>query len=273
MDGLVTRNAEELDWAEFDRGFYEVKAVSGRHTEPVEGSVSMISCFGDTATAETVPEVVPVDDEGNRATPEQPYFDWGYVCPSEEPYREGLLETIEDAGAITPNIRLDDIGFPRAEYCHCERCERSFADHELEDWTEWRATTITQFVADAAERIPGATYLTLYPDPYPGHLFERAGIDVGALADYVDEFVVPIYDTAYETTYWLEALASGFRDSLSKPFAVELYAVDVDLENLIQAASVAEATADHVYFGYDASNARGALRRMDAESRSGKSYE
>jgi hypothetical protein len=35
---------------------------------------------------------------------------------------------------------------------------------------------------------------------------------------------------------------------------------------------VAEAYADEVLFGYDASNARAALRRRDAESREGVSH-
>ena len=30
MYGVVTRNEEEVDWPEFDRGFYEVKDVTGR---------------------------------------------------------------------------------------------------------------------------------------------------------------------------------------------------------------------------------------------------
>ena len=53
------------------------------------------------------------------------------------------------------------------------------------------------------------------------------------------------------------------------PFTVELYAVNVDLDNLLKAATVAGEYSDRVLFGYDASQARAALRRLDAESRSG----
>jgi len=49
MYGVVTRNEEELSWEEFDRGFYEVKDVTGRAAEPVADAVNMISCFGDNA--------------------------------------------------------------------------------------------------------------------------------------------------------------------------------------------------------------------------------
>ena len=263
--GVVTRNEEELTWPEFDRGFYEVKDVTGRQTAPTNDGVNMVSCFGDNAAADADPDLVPVDDEGARATRERTYFDWAYVCPSREEYREGLLEIIDDCVAENDDLRLDDVGFPRAEYCHCDVCDRRFAESASDDRSEWRASVITEFVARATDRIPGTTYLTLYPDPYPGHLYERAGLDLDALADHVDEFVVPLYDTAYGTTYWLESIASGFADLLPAPFSVELYSVNVDVENLLHAASVAEAYTDTVLFGYQAANARGALRRRRAE--------
>jgi hypothetical protein len=272
MYGVVTRNAEEVEWPEFDRTFYEVKDVTGRHTDPLEGAVSMVSCFGDNATAGTEPDLVPVDDEGNEATRERPYFDWSYICPLAEDYRNGLLTVIETCAEVNGDVRLDDVGFPRAEYCHCERCESAFEASEFDDWYDWRASVVTEFVAEAADRIPGTTYLTLYPDPYPGHLYERAGLDVEALAEHVDEFVVPLYDTNYGTTYWLETIASGFEDLLDAPFSVELYAVDVEVENLVHATEVVEEYAEGVFFGYEASNARATLRRMDAEEREGKSF-
>jgi len=173
---------------------------------------------------------------------------------------------------VNEDVRLDDVGFPREEYCHCERCEERFADSEYDDWATWRESVITEFVAKARERIPGRLFLTLYPDPYPGHLSRRSGIDVDALEEHVDEFVVPIYDMAYTTTYWLEILASGFRDRLSTPFSVELYAVDVDVDDLIHAAEVAEEYGEDVFFGYDASNARATVRRMQADARQGETF-
>jgi hypothetical protein len=285
MYGVVTRNEEETEWPDFDRSFYEVKDVSGRSAEPTAGAVSMISCFGDNAAAEENPDLVPVTPDGQRATRERTYFDWAYICPTHEGYREGLLEIIEDCAAVNPDVRLDDIGFPRPEYCYCDRCNERFeswarARHEdgagpppeettVEDRYAWRADVITDFVREAADRIPGRTYMTLYPDPYEGHLYERAGIDLEAVEPYVDEFVVPLYDTYYGTTYWLETIAGGFEDRLETPFSVELYAVDVDIDNLIHAIEVAEGYGESVLFGYDASNARAALRRMDADRRDG----
>ncbi|QDX41599.1 hypothetical protein [Salarchaeum sp. JOR-1] len=272
MYGVVTRNAEELDWPEFDRGFYEVKDVTGRHTDPVENGVNMVSCFGDTATAETDPGLVPVDDEGNRATKERTYFDWSYICPSAGHYKNGLVEVVEACTDANDDLRLDDVGFPRGEYCHCERCEDAFSESDYDDWGEWRASVITEFVAEIRDRVPGKLSLTLHPDPYPGHLYERSGLDIDALSEYVDEFVVPLYDTNYGTTYWLETIASGFQSLLDTPFSVELYAVDIDIDNLLHAAEVAEEYANDVFFGYHAGNARAALRRIDAETREGVEF-
>ncbi|WP_396612692.1 hypothetical protein ACH9L7_05300 [Haloferax sp. S1W] len=283
MYGVVTRNAEEVDWPEFDRGFYEVKDVTGRAAEPLSNAVNMISCFGDNAAANENPELVPVDDEGNLATRDRTYFDWAYICPTNEKYRAGLLEIVEDAAAANGDVRLDDVGFPREEYCHCERCERRFSEWSEEndrdgdeaDWFEWRAGVITEFVADAADRIPGRLYLTLYPDPYPGHLYRRAGLDIDALSEYVDEFVVPLYDTNYGTTYWLETIAKGFQTLLADTGAdlsVELYAVNVDVDDLIHALEVADEYTKDVLFGYDASNAAAALRRMTADEKSGETF-
>ncbi|GAB3681716.1 hypothetical protein GCM10028857_06340 [Salinarchaeum chitinilyticum] len=272
MYGVVTRNEPETTWEEFDRAFYEVKDVTGRGAEPIETAVNMVSCFGDTAAVEADPSLAAVDESGTPATRDQPYFDWSYVCPTREEYRQGVLATIEDCAAVNPDVRLDDVGFPRAGYCRCETCRERFAESEHEDWASWRAAVITEFVADAASRIPGRTSLTLYPDPYPGHIYERSGLEIEAIEPHVDEFVVPLYDTAYGTTYWLEALASGFADSVDVDLAIELYAVDVDLDALIHAAEVAEVSADAVYFGYDASNGRAALRRMKADAQEGVAH-
>jgi len=277
MYGVVTRNEEEVDWPEFDRGFYEVKDAAGQPNDPVSGGVNTLSCFGDTAAAAGDPSLAPVSDSGERATREQPYFDWSYVCPTREAYREGLLETIEDCAARAPDVRLDDVGFPRAEYCHCEACNRRFAASDHEDRSDWRASVVTTFLAAADDRIPGRTYLAVHPDPYPGHLRARSGIDLDAVARHVDEIVVPLYDTAYGTTYWIESLAAGFADRIADlgedvDLGIELYAMNVDVEDLLRATDVAEAYADAVYFGYESGTARAALRRRRAEDRDGESF-
>jgi len=272
MYGIVTRNEEETTWSEFDRTFFEMKDVTGRATKPVADAVNMISAFGDNAAVEGDPSLAAVSANGAPATRERPYFDWDYVCPSQETYRSGILEMVEDAAAVNEAVRLDDVGFPREEYCYCERCTDRFAESDHEDRRAWRRELITEFVAEVRERVPGRFYMTVYPDPYPGHLDARSGLDLEALSAYVDEFVVPIYDMAYETTYWLEVIAKGFADRLETPFSIELYAINIDVDNLIRAMDVADEYADSVIFGYEAGNARAAIRRKRADDRDGVSH-
>jgi hypothetical protein len=275
MYGAVTRNAEELEWSAFDVGFYEVKDVTGRAAAPLSTGVNMVSLFGDNAAVGDDPSLAAVDAEGRPATRERPYFDWSYVCPTHERYREGLLEIVDDCVAERPDLRLDDVGFPRDGYCRCERCNRRFAESEFTDREDWRASVVAAFVREVRDRVPGDLYLTLYPDPYPGHLRTRSGVDIEALAPVVEEFVVPIYDTAYGTTYWLETIAKGFESRLADVDArlgIELYAVEVEIDALVHATEVAAAYADAVYFGYDASNAAAAIRRLRADRQEGVSH-
>jgi len=275
MYGVVTRNGEELEWSAFDVGFYEVKDVTGRAAAPLSTGVNMVSAFGDNAAVGDDPSLAAVDAEGRPATRERPYFDWSYVCPTHERYREGLLEIVDDCVAERPDLRLDDVGFPRDGYCRCERCDRRFAESEFAEREDWRASVVTAFVRDVRDRVPGDLYLTVYPDPYPGHLRTRSGVDIEALAPMVEEFVVPIYDTAYGTTYWLETIAKGFESRLADAdgrLGIELYAVEVDIDALAHAAEVAAAYADAVYFGYDASNAAATIRRFQADRREGVSH-
>ena len=184
------------------------------------------------------PSLAPVSETGERATRKRRQFDWDYVCPTDDICREGALEIVSDAAAVDEDVRLilsavtswndsaprdteichgltadsvNDIGFPRGEYCHCDRCTRRFEASDHDDRVRWRQQVVTEFVAEAHDRVPGELYLTVYPDPYPGHLERRSGVNVDALAPYADEFVVPVDDTAYKTTYWVEALATGFR--------------------------------------------------------------
>lgn len=272
MYGAVTRNAEESDWREFERVFYEVKDVTGRAAEPVEGAANLVSCFADNAAAAEDSELVAVDADGRTASAEREAFDWTHICPTHPEYRAGLLEIIDDCAAVTDDVRLDDVGYPDAGFCRCDRCRRQFEASEYERWETWRASVLTEFVAAAAERVPGRLFLSLHPDPYPGHLFERTGVDLDAVTQHVDEFVVSLYDPEYLTRYWLETIASGFADELDAPFGVELYAVDQDIDTLIAATEVVEGYADHVYLGYDAGIAAATIRRKRADQRDGVSF-
>ncbi|MCU4716757.1 hypothetical protein [Halapricum hydrolyticum] len=271
MVGIVTRNEPELSWSGFDRAFYEQKSASGRASESTADGINTLACFADDTTIRDRPELAARSRDGQPATSEHPTLDQSYVCPTHESYREGLLKMIGDAGRASGDVRLDDIGFPRAEFCHCERCDRRFAASEYADRPAWRASVVTDFVAAARERVPGDLLVGLFPDPYPAHLYERSGIDLEALEPMVEEFVVPLYDTSYGTTYWLESIASGFADRLDARVSVELYA-GVEIDPLLAATAAVEPHADAVLYGYDASTARAAIRRRNADSRGGVTH-
>lgn len=262
MDGVVTRVPADVDDPAFDVAFYEVKDVTGRRADPLAGAVNMVSCHGDTSRSEE-PDLMTVDAAGRPATRERPYFDWGYVCPTHEGYRAALLELVAACSAVTPDVRLDDVGFARQGYCRCDRCEAAFAAADTDDRWAWRTDVVTRFLEAAVDRIDGRAYLTVYPDPYPGHLARRSGIDLATVDRLVDEVVVPLYDLAYATTYWLEVIASGFADALSAAaLGVEVYGVDIDLDDLVHAAEVADAYADALYVAYDADAARAVAGRL-----------
>jgi hypothetical protein len=274
MYGVVTRHAGELDWPEFDRAFYEVKDASGRATDPVPDAVNAVACFGDTEAVANDGSLAPVDAEGRSATRDREGFEWSHVDPTHERYRDRLLELVAECAAVSPDVRLDDVGFPGRAFCHCDRCDRLFAESGFEARVDWRADVVTSFVRAAADRIPGRVSLGVHPDPYGDRLRTRSGVDLEALVDVVDEVVVPLYDPAYGTTYWVESLAGGFSDRLADAdveVAAELYAVELDLDALVAAVDAA-AVADHVYFGYDAGTAVAALRRRRADTREGVTH-
>jgi hypothetical protein len=275
--GIVTRSPDEVEWEPFDRAVFEVGDASGMARDPVPGAVAGLSCFVDRAAAEADPDLLAVDEEGTaaRATPGGPPTSGAdgsnappAICPTHEAYRAGLLAMIEDCTAATPDVRLADVGFPDAAYCHCERCEAQFAASDHEDRLDWRVDMVTDFVEQVRDIVPGDLSLVVHPDPYPGHLRTRSGIALDRLAPALDELVVPLYDTTYDTTYWIDALAGGFADAVGVSLGVELYAGDVAIDALLAATAAADPHADTVYFGYGADTARAALRRRRAERNS-----
>ena len=143
---------------------------------------------------------------------------------------------------------MESIGFPRTEYCTCERCVEKHKESNLE-WIEWRAKTVTDLVAEASKLVKESNKslsVTILPDPCFGK--ERYGEDFRSLAKFVDFFLVPIYDIAYSTTYWLETLALDFCKQLEKPLYIELYASDPGpkLKNLLSAIVAVSNYADAV---------------------------
>ncbi len=260
--GVVTRYKGHV--AAFSPAFWEVKDVGGAWTVQPPGAIPMVSCFGDNRLGKAHPEWIQVDAAGTPATRQSRYFDWTALCPSQPAVRAQAVAWVEralkDGGG--DDLRLDDVTFARQGYCHCRACRDGMAAAGL-DWATYRQETLTAFVQEVRRLVPGRLYLTLYPDPYPGHLEERFGLDVDRLRDLVDGFITPVYDLAYSTTYWVEDIAHGFQDRLGGAlWMVELYGLDVPEAALGRALEVAAFYADQVLVAYDRDLDK--LRRLEA---------
>lgn len=267
MYGILT---DDRDLARADIGdhtYFFTEYVDGRSQVPLEGTINSVACWGDTGTVRDEPERAAVDADGTRATPDSEGHHWGTVCPSDPDYREGLLERIELAGTVG-DVRLTTLGFPGDSFCHCDRCDRRFDASEFQNRDAWRTEVVTEFVADAETRVEGDLLATLYPDPYPGNLRERAGLDPHALAAHVDGFLVPLCGPGYETVYWVESLARGFArelEDLDASLAIQLSGAEIEPDRLAGVTRRIEPYADEIVYGTypdDAETVRETIRLL-----------
>ena len=251
MYGVLTSSPDLARTGVGDLVHFVSEEVSGRRRDPLDGAINSVACWGDTGAVRDETGRAAVTAEGTRATPEAERHHWGTVCPTDPDYRTALLDRIETVGAIG-DVRLTTPGFPGSEFCRCDRCERRFASSDADDRVAWRTETITRFVREASERVAGDLIVTLYPDPYPGNLRERAGLDPRALTPHVEGFLVPLCSIGYETTYWVEALARGFArelDELDVPLTVQLSASEAGVDRLADVTRQVDPHADDVVYG------------------------
>lgn len=251
MHGVTTRDPDAIDAAESGPAFYTVKRIDGEVVTPMVDAVNSIACFGDAATAQADPDRLAVTPSGIRASAARPEFQWDWICPTDPAYRDELLSVVDVCIAASPDLRLNTAGFPREQFCHCKHCDSHFLGSSFEGRYEWRTHTITSFVETVRKRVPGDLYFTVHPDPYPGQLARRRGIDLDALDDVVDGFVVPLCATTYETTYWMEIIARGFDAAVESPITVQLSVTD-DPDEVDAAVAAVTPHADQVVFGGDA---------------------
>lgn len=245
--GIVSRYRDHL--ARFRFGFYEIKDVGGAWHDPVPDTIPMVSCFGDNRVARAHPDWVQMGPGGMRATRDAPYFDWAALCPTRPEVRTMALDWLAKSRPGPLGLRLDDVTYARDHFCQCPVCTAE-AGRRGVSLERLHQQILAEFVASVRARIPGPCYFTCYPDPYPGHLERRYGLDLEALAPHVDAWVVPIYDLAYSTTYWLEVLASAWRDRVAGTLLIELYGLKVPESALAKAIRVASAYADGVVIAY-----------------------
>lgn len=275
MYGVLTSSPELARAGIGDVAHYDAEDVSGRRRDPLDGATNAVACWGDTEAVSADPARAAVAADGTRATPDAPGHHWGTVCPTDPDYRAALLDRIEAVGGAG-DVRLTTVGFPGAAFCGCDRCERRFEASDRDDREAWRADVITEFVAGASARVAGDLTVTLYPDPYPGNLRERTGLDPGALDPYADEFLVPLCGVSYDTTYWVESLARGFAaelGDLDASLALQLSAAGAGADRLLDLTRQVDPHADAVVYGThrgDADVVREVVRRRRADGESAR---
>ncbi len=231
----------------FDLTFYHVKQVSGKINKAADHFYNIFSCFGDNKTSRERPEWVAISEQGKAVRANKRHrFLWDWICPTTKEYNAFLLDLInETSKADIAGVHLYCIGFPRQEYCTCQRCVKSCKESKLE-WVEWRSKIVNEFVEQASKLVRGSLSVSLLPDPCFAK--ERFGLDFHSLAKHVDFFVVPLYDVGYLTTYWVETLAYDFYRQLEKPLYIELYAGHPRpmIKNLLEAIVATSNHADGI---------------------------
>lgn len=245
--------------------FWEVKDVGGSSRAPAAGAVPSVSLFADNRLGRAHPDWLQVGPDGRPAArAAAPYFDWDCLCPSRDEVVAAATGWVEDAvagqAAVATGeraaLRLSDAGFAREGYCRCPACAKAAAAGGL-GFEAYRVARVTELIRAWRERVPGRLFLTVYPDPYPGHLERRFGIAPDALDGVVDAFVVPLYDLAYATTHWLETLCQGFEERLAgRPWYAEVYALGVAEPAIERAIRVAGTYATGVAIAYERDGGR-----------------
>jgi len=219
--GLVTYTPQEVKG--YDLNVYYSKWADGQVFPAAKGMQNDVTVFCDAKAIREDPSIVAVSKSGpalrkNRRS----NLAFDFVCPTHPQYRAKVLDYIESLCKETIiGVTLNLYHFPDQEYCVCPRCTELLKQSGL-NWVQWRAQTVTKFVQEAKARVKGTFAVEMYPDPVLAK--ERFGLDLNAIAEFVDYFHVPLSSRDYLTNYWVDTLARDFAASLKKPVVVELSA-------------------------------------------------
>lgn len=207
----------------FDISIYYSKRVDGVLGKPAKDMYNDITCFVDAKSIREKPEIVALSENGPATRTNKAYtLPWDFVCPTNPEYQSHVLDFIketaeEDVGGVILNL----YHFPEEGFCTCPRCNKLWKQSGL-NWLDWRAKTVTDFIAEAKSMVKQPFGIEIWPDPILAK--ERFGLDFEALADHVDFFHVPLSAHNYVTMYWVDTLTRGFKRMLKKPIFIELSA-------------------------------------------------
>lgn len=217
--GLVTYKPEKVEG--YDIHVYYSKWVDGQVFPPMKGAQNDATCFCDAKAIREDPSLVAQSKIGPALRKNRKAnLSFDFVCPTNPQYKTKVFDYVseiskQDIEGVTLNL----YHFPDEEFCTCPRCT-SLLRQSGKGWTQWRAETITTFLADAKARSKGTFAVEMFPDPVLAK--ERFGIDFEAIAKLVDYFHIPLSSRDYLTNYWVELLTRDFLKILKKPAVVEL---------------------------------------------------
>lgn len=260
--GLVTYKPEKVEG--YNLNVYYSKWADGQAFPAAKDMQNDVTVFCDATAIRQDPSIVATSKQGpalrrNRRS----NFPFDYVCPTQPEYRAKVQKYIESLSKerIT-GVTLNLYHFPDQEYCTCPRCKEQWKKSGL-SWIDWRAQTVTNFVAQAKSLVKGTFAVEMYPDPVLAK--QRFGLDFSAIGELVDYFHVPLSSRDYLTNYWVDILTRDFVATLNKPVVLELSAempTDEKLEALLKTvAYVSRHKIDGVLFlVHDSENARQVCR-------------
>jgi hypothetical protein len=217
--GLVTYAPEKVEG--YDIHVYYSKWADGQAFPAAKDMQNDATCFCDAKAIREDPSIAAVSKNGAALRKNRLFnLPFDYVCPTNPQYRAKILDYVESLnGERIEGVTMNLYHFPDQEFCICPRCMELWRKSGL-SWTDWRAQTVTEFLAEAKDRTKGTFAVEMFPDPLMAK--ERFGIDFEAIAPMVDYFHVPLSSRDYLTNYWVDLLTRDFIKLLKKPVVVEL---------------------------------------------------
>ncbi len=217
--GLVTYVPEKVEGYEVT--VFCPKTVDGQMLPAGKGMQNDVVCFCDAKAIREDPSLVALSPQGPAMRKNRRFnLPFDYVCPTHPEYCAKVLDFVRNLNKEPiEGVTLNLYHFPEQEFCTCPRCTALRQKSGL-SWTDWRATTITDFLNEARALVKGTFAVEMYPDPLMAK--ERFGIDFDTITPLVDYFHVPLSSRDYLTNYWVDLLTRDFIKLLEKPVVVEL---------------------------------------------------